>query len=73
MLCQFQDMLGAPGVGIHRPRVPGTDTAAADYALTLLVAWLLAACLKCSLVQTTVFLFLLGALLHWLFCVRVGA
>ena len=72
-LCQFQDMFGVPGVGLHKFRVPGTNTAAADYVLTLLLAWLLSAWLKCSLVQTTIVLFLLGALLHWLFCVKVGA
>ena len=71
-LCQFQDALGAAGAGVHRLRVPGTNTAAADYVTTLLVAWFLSAWLGCSLVLTTVTLFLLGVFLHWLFCVKIG-
>jgi hypothetical protein len=72
-LCSFRSALGTPGAGVHRFRVPGTNTAAADYLFTLLGAWGLAAGLRLPLVPTTVGLYLLGALCHWVFCVRVGS
>lgn len=54
-------------------RVPGTDTALNDYVGTLLLAWLLAAMSGINLVNATLIMFLLGIILHYLFCVRIGA
>ena len=54
-------------------RVPYTDTALNEYAGTLLLAWLLAALSGINLVNATLFMFLLGILLHYLFCVGIGA
>ncbi len=65
-------MFGTPGEGIHAARVPGTDTAAVDYIVTLLAAWMLSAAFKWSLVNTTVALFVGGIVAHWLFCVQIG-
>ena len=73
MFCAYRDALGKPGIGFHKMRVPYTDTALNDYAGTLLLAWLLAALSGINLVNATLFMFLLGILLHYLFCVRIGA
>jgi hypothetical protein len=71
-LCKYSDALGSPGTGLHRARIPGTNTAAADYVLTLLAAWLISAMFAFPLVPTTVVLFICGSVLHLLFCVKVG-
>ena len=71
-LCQFKDALGIPGQGVHAFRVPGTTTAAADYVLTLLLAWVISATTSLPLVPTTVVLFLLGSWMHYAFCVAIG-
>lgn len=71
-LCRFQDALGVPGEGVHKVRVPGTDTAAADYVMTLLAAWLISAVFKASLVSVTVALFVAGVVAHRIFCVQIG-
>ena len=73
MLCQFSDALGTPGEGVHAMRIPGTNTPAADYVMTLAGAWLISATTGAGLVDATIVLFLLGVFLHKLFCVRVGA
>ena len=69
MLCQYAEAFGVAGQGLHRLRVPGTSTAAFDFLLTILVAWGIAAGCQLPLVPMTVGLFLLGSLLHKLFCV----
>ena len=71
-LCRFQDALGVSGEGVHKVRIPGTDTAAADYVMTLLAAWLISAVFKASLVSVTVALFVAGAVAHRIFCVQIG-
>ena len=70
-LCNYSELLGKPGIGLHTARIPGTNTAAADYLMTLLAAWGFSALVKTPLVPTTVILFLVGTLAHYLFCVRV--
>jgi hypothetical protein len=71
--CHLSGALGAPGVGFHAARVPGTRTAAADYAGTLALAWAWSAASGLRLSVTTAALLLAAELLHWLFCVPVGS
>ena len=70
-LCQFKDIFGVPGQGVHRWRFG--DAAATDYFLTILGAWLLNRWTGVPVVLTTILLFVAGILLHWLFCVPTGA
>ena len=71
MSCPYKHILGVPKEGVHEMRVPGTDTAFVDYVLTLIGAWLLTRVSKnkIPLVFATVLLFLVGEVLHYVFCV----
>lgn len=72
-LCQYKDALGVPGQGVHSWRIPGTNAAAVDVLASLGLVWFLAAVPKIPM--TVAFLLVFGAalILHWLFCVNVGA
>ena len=67
-LCKYRNSLGIPNQGIHSYRLLGV--AIADVILTILVAILISYFFKTPLIYTTIFLFLLGIILHRLFCVR---
>jgi hypothetical protein len=71
-VCKPNTTLGVPGKGIHGPRVPGTDCAAADYLLTIILAWIIAAKFKnkVSLVNVTIALFSASTVLHQVFCIK---
>jgi hypothetical protein len=70
-LCQFKHIFGVPGQGVHRVRFG--DAAATDYFLTIVGAWLLNRWTGVPIVLGTIGLFVLGILLHWVFCVPTGA
>jgi hypothetical protein len=65
-------MFGDAGKGIHAMRIPGTPTAAVDFIMTLMIAWVISASFKFSMTDTTIFFLIIGSALHWLFCVEVG-
>ena len=67
-LCQYKNSLGVPNTGVHSSRFSGL--AIADVISTFLVAFLISYFGKTSFVYTSVFLFVLGIILHRLFCVR---
>ena len=67
--CPYKHALGVPKKGKHEMRIPGTNTAAFDYILTIVGAWLLTRLTKIPIVLTTVLLFILGEVLHYMFCV----
>jgi hypothetical protein len=67
MLCQYKDILGKPNQGIHRHRMFGI--AIVDVILTILGARVLSKIFNVKFIHVLIFLFLLGILLHWLFCV----
>ena len=69
MFCRYSDVLGRPGEGVHSIRIPGTPTAAVDFASTLLLAWLVSWSFSVSLSITTSTFLLLGMFFHALFCV----
>ena len=70
-LCPFQHALGVPGEGVHRARFG--DAAAADYFMTIVGAWAISRWTGIPIVLTTIGLFVVGILLHWVFCVPTGA
>lgn len=67
-LCKYKDALGEPGKGIHSYRLFGI--AIADVLMTLLAGLMLAYLFKWSYLYTTISLFIIGIVLHKLFCVR---
>jgi len=68
--CSYKYLFGIPGTGIHKYRFLGT--AIVDYIGTILLAMIVTKITKVPLVITTIFMFLLGILLHYLFCLRTG-
>lgn len=67
-LCKYKNALGTPRKGIHSYRLFGV--AIADVIMTIIAAALISYFFKYSFVTTLVTLFILGIVLHRLFCVR---
>jgi hypothetical protein len=67
-LCQYKHALGIPKQGIHSYRFFGV--AIMDVLMTIAGAWILSYVYKMSFIKTALFLFVLGIILHRLFCVR---
>jgi hypothetical protein len=67
-LCKYKNLLGTPNKGIHSYRFLGL--AIADVIMTIIAAILISYFFKISFVYTSISLFVLGIILHRLFCVR---
>ena len=67
-LCKYKDILGEPKKGIHSYRLFGV--AIVDVILTIIGAWLIAHFFHLNFVHTLVSLFILGIILHRIFCVK---
>ena len=67
-LCKYKDILGIPGKGVHSYRI--FNIAIVDVIMTIIGAFLISYFLKISFLYTTIFLFILGIILHRIFCVR---
>lgn len=67
-LCKYKNSLGIPNKGIHSYRLFGV--AIVDVIMTIIAAKLISYYYKISFFYTCVFLFVLGIILHRLFCVR---
>lgn len=67
-LCQYRNIFGKPGEGVHSYRI--FNIAIVDLGLTLLVAFGLSLVLKKSFALISSILLILGVVLHRLFCVR---
>ena len=67
-LCKYKNALGVPNTGIHSYRIFGI--AIADVVMTLIGAWLISYFFKYSFINTSITLFVLGIILHRVFCVR---
>ena len=67
-LCKYKNALGEPGKGIHSYRFMGV--AIADVIMTLIVAGLISYYSGYSFLKISIILFILGIILHRLFCVR---
>ena len=71
MSCPFKDLLGKPGHGIHSARIPGTNIALVDTVATIIASYFIQKRLHMySYIQVLIGLFILGELLHVLFCVQ---
>ena len=67
LLCQYKDILGEPSQGFHSARLFGL--ARNDLIGTVIGAWLLSYWRNWSFLKTLLVVFILGQILHWLFCV----
>jgi len=67
-LCKYKNALGIPNKGIHSYRFMGV--AIMDVLMTILAAYLISIFFKYNFIHTTIVLFILGIMLHRLFCVR---
>jgi len=67
---KFKNALGIPKRGVHSYRILGT--AAVDYVLTLMAAFVTSYSLSIPLVLTTIVWLMLGILLHILFGVKTN-
>jgi uncharacterized membrane protein len=67
-LCKYKNSLGEPGKGIHSYRLFGV--AIADVIMTIIGAYIISYFFKLSFVKTLIILFLLGIILHNIFCVK---
>jgi len=67
-LCKYRDALGIPGQGIHSYRI--FNIAIADVVMTLIGAGFISYLFKLSYIRSAILLFLLGIVLHQVFCVR---
>ena len=65
----MSNLLGEPGKGIHKTRIPGTNIALADTLATIIGAYFISKHFHLSFVYTLVMLFIIGEILHVLFCV----
>jgi uncharacterized integral membrane protein len=67
-LCKYKNILGVPGEGIHSYRI--LNIAIVDVLATIIVAYLISWFFKWPFIYTLLVLFLLGIIIHRLFCVR---
>ena len=67
-LCQYQDIFGKPGEGVHKYRL--WNMPVVDVLATIIGAFILAKLFNMSFLHTLIGLFVLGIFLHWLFCVK---
>jgi hypothetical protein len=67
---QYKDIFGKVGNGVHQYRL--LNAALVDYSLTILGAILITYLTDIPLVLTTIGLFILGILLHYLFGVETN-
>ncbi len=71
MFCQYRDIFGKPGTGVHQYRFMGV--AIVDTLMTILAAILLSKYTEFPLVLSIIVLFTLGVIMHALFCVPTQA
>ena len=67
-LCKYKNALGIPGKGIHSYRLGGI--AIADVLMTIIGALFISFVSGWKFIYTLLGLFILGIILHKLFCVR---
>ena len=67
-LCKYKDALGEVGKGVHSYRF--MDVAIVDVIMTLIGGFIISYFTGKSFLMVTAILFILGIILHRLFCVR---
>jgi hypothetical protein len=67
-LCPYKNAFGKLGTGIHSYRI--MDIAVLDFGVTAIVAYIITLISGVKFVYSFIGLFLVGILIHRLFCVR---
>ena len=67
-LCKYKNALGVPGKGIHSYRF--FNVAIIDVIMTIVGAYVISYFYGYNFINTLLFLFILGIILHRLFCVK---
>ncbi len=67
-LCQYKDIFGKPGEGVHSYRI--ANVAVVDVLFTVIGAYLIAKLFKLKFLKTLIVLFILGIIAHKVFCVK---
>ena len=67
-LCKYKNALGVPGKGVHSYRI--FNISVVDVLLTIIGAWIIAKVFNWPFLATLIGLFLLGIILHKIFCVK---
>jgi hypothetical protein len=67
-LCKYKNIIGAPGTGIHSYRI--FNLAILDIIITIILGYIISILTKYKLSNTLIVLFLLGIIVHRIFCVR---
>lgn len=67
MLCKYKDILGAPNTGVHSTRIFGF--ALNDIIGTIAASFIISVVFKKSFLKTLIVVFILGELMHYIFCV----
>ena len=67
-LCQYKNILGEPGKGVHSFRI--FNFAIFDTISTILLAYFIHKVFKINLIGSLVLCFLSGIILHRVFCVK---
>lgn len=70
MKCPYKYIFGKPKEGVHKYRI--SDAASVDYFLTIIGAIIISKYFNYPLVFTTIILFVIGELLHYMFCVETS-
>ena len=69
MLCQYKDILGKPGQGVHSYRI--FNIAVVDVLFTIIGAYIIYLFIpKINYFVILILLFILGIILHKIFCVK---
>ena len=67
-LCKYKNLLGIPGKGIHSYRL--FNIAIADVIMTFIGSFIISYLFHTSFMWTLFILFILGIILHYIFCVK---
>jgi hypothetical protein len=67
-LCKYKDLFGKPGEGVHSWRI--FDVGVIDVLVTILAAYLISYLIGIRLLYVIPAIFILGIVVHRLFCVR---
>lgn len=67
-LCKYKDLIGKAGEGIHSYRL--FNIAILDVLVTIIIAYIIHFFVPYNFTTVLIFLFLLGIILHRIFCVR---
>jgi hypothetical protein len=67
-LCKYKNIFGIPKQGVHSYRI--FNIAIVDVIMTILVGYIISCIYKTPFIMTCIILFILGIILHRIFCVR---